>query len=267
MITSISNEHVKNIRKLKDRKFREATLSAYVEGTRQVIEAIQQNLEIEKIILTNTFLSSVNNEKILEVLQGCEAPRMEVTKEVFSSFSLKEGPQGIGAVIRQRWTKLEEHISSFSGVWVCLWEIADPGNLGTILRTMDAVGSSGVILTGNCTDPYDPASIRSSMGAVFSKTLVKSNLEELIVAIRDHAIETIGTSDSANLHYRDARYPTDMLLLMGSERQGIPNQLRDMCSSIVNLPMLGVCDSLNLAVATGVLLYEILDQHSGRTRN
>lgn len=265
MITSLSNESVKSIRKLRDKKYREATGTAYVEGVRQVVEALQQGVVIDKLILSEDFLRMLNDGSVKKLVEKCEAMKLTVSNEVFRSFSLKEGPKGIAAIINQKWTRLAE-IENLQGVWVCLWEIADPGNLGTIIRTMDGVGAKGVILAGNCTDPYDPIAIRASMGSIFSKTLVKSSLTELIEVVEHHKIPVFGTSDSAGLYYRDISYPENMMLMMGSERQGIPQEIGKLCSAIVGLPMIGVCDSLNLAMATGVILYEIFDQHNVHTR-
>ncbi len=262
MITSHSNETVKSIRKLKDRKYRDNTTTAYVEGVRQVIEALKQGVVVEKIILAEAFLQSLHDERIESILENSSITKIVVSDEVFKSFSLKEGPKGIAAVIQQNWKTISEFNDKLSGVWVCLWEIADPGNLGTIIRTLDAAGAKGAILAGNCTDPFDPVSIRASMGAIFSKTLVKSDLAELVEVIKSKSYPVFGTSDSAGLYYRDVKYPDNMILLMGSERQGIPQELGELCSKMVSLPMKGVCDSLNLAVATGIILYEILDQHN-----
>jgi TrmH family RNA methyltransferase len=265
MITSTANESVKAVRKLKERKYRESTGTAYVEGIRQVIEAIQQNTAIEKIIVTDNFLASESNGEVGKTVMDCSAPKMIVSDEVFRSFSLKEGPTGLAAVIHQKWMDVSALSAGISGVWVCLWEVADPGNLGTIMRTMDATGARGLILAGNCTDPYDPTAIRASMGGVFNKILVKSSLDELVNVIQAKELKAYGTSHAAGKYYREAAYPQNMLLIMGSERQGIPARLSELCKTMVSLPMKGVCDSLNLAVATSVMLYEILDQHIRKT--
>jgi len=266
LITSFSNESIKTIRKLRVRKYRDATGTAYVEGVRQVVEALQQGVMIDKLILSEDFLRTLNDESIKNLVEKSNTTLLTVSNEVFRSFSLKEGPKGIVAIIYQKWVQLSE-ICNLHGIWVCLWEIADPGNLGTIIRTMDAVGAKGVILVGNCTDPYDPVAIRASMGGIFTKTLVKSSLTELIAAVEHHKIPIFGTSDSGGLYYRDVNYPENMILVMGSERQGIPQEISKLCNAMVGLPMTGVCDSLNLAVATGVILYEIFDQHNILTGN
>jgi len=261
LITSTANETIKQIRKLRDRKYRDLRASAYVEGIRIVVEAIQQQVEIERILVDESFPSTPGHEEILDLIQIKGIEITDVSDEVFRSLSLKEGPQGISAVVKQKWTSINQVSRQMEGLWVCLWEVADPGNLGTILRTMDGVNATGLILAGNCTDPYDPSAIRASMGAIFTKTLVKSNLEEVVQLINQNNLFSVGTSDSARVNYREIKYSRDMMLVMGSERQGLPQELQAICNEVVALPMLGSCDSLNLAVATGVILYEILNQY------
>lgn len=264
MITSAANESIKAIRKLRDRKYRDETSTAYIEGIRIVLEAVKQQVEIERIILAESFTDLDRHREIVESFLSKGIVVTKVTNDVFRSISLKERPQGISAVVHQQWKPIHTITNTLKGVWVCLWEVADPGNLGTILRTMDAVNATGIILAGNCTDPYDPAAIRAAMGATFTKTLVKSSLNDLIGLIKGSKIFTVGTSDSAEKHYRDVRYCENMVLTMGSERQGMPQELQEACSTMVKLPMLGSCDSLNLAVTTGVILYEILEQNRPR---
>ncbi len=186
---------------------------------------------------------------------------MEVSKSVFSSFSLKEGPQGLAAVMRQKWDNVASIELDPMGLWVGLDSVADPGNLGTIMRTMDAVSAKGIILIDQCTDPYDPLAIRASMGAVFSLKFIKIGSTDYISFIKTKKIFCIGTSDSAKQDYQSVKYPENMILMMGSERQGLHAQLVEICNHVVSIPMTGKSDSLNLAVATGVMLYEVYNQH------
>ncbi len=260
MITSTSNETIKQIRKLRDRKFRDETSSAYVEGIRIVIEAIDQSVVFERIILAQSFTSAPKHLEIVELIQKKHIEITNVSDEVFRSLSHKDGPQGIGAVVKQKWTTIDQVLYPMKGLWVCLWEVADPGNLGTILRTMDAVNATGLILAGNCTDPYDPAAVRASMGAIFTKSLVKSTLNEVVNLVNHDNVFSVATSDAAKVSYRELQYSKDMLLVMGSERQGLPQELEAKCKEVVNIPMLGSCDSLNLAVAAAIVMYEILNQ-------
>ena len=266
MITSSSNEQIKQIRKLRDRKYRSENSLAYIEGVRIVREAIYQDVEIERIITSESFENSVKRAEINSLIKNHHWNKVTVTDDVFQSLSNKERPQGIGAVIKQSWCSFTFFTEHFAGLWVCLWEVADPGNLGTIIRTVDAVGAKGILLLGNCTDPYDPNAVRGSMGALFSRILVKSDLITAVDWIKENRICAYGTSDAAEVHYRDVKYSRDMVIIMGSERQGLPEPLKEVCTELVRIPMLGTSDSLNLAVATGVILYEILDQHELRLK-
>jgi TrmH family RNA methyltransferase len=141
--------------------------------------------------------------------------------------------------------------------------VADPGNLGTILRTCDATGIKGVILLDSCTDPYDPTALRGSMGAIFSVQLIKATLIQFESWVHARRIPVIGASDKAKQNYYSMSYPNPMVLLMGSERQGLDQRHLDLCAEVVSIPMRGRSDSLNLAVATGILLYEM--DHQFRT--
>ncbi|HEX2979947.1 MAG TPA: RNA methyltransferase [Anaerolineaceae bacterium] len=144
--------------------------------------------------------------------------------------------------------------------WVALDSVADPGNLGTILRTNDAVGGAGVILLDHSTDPYDVTAVRASMGAVFSQRLVRASLSEFAAWKQRHSVAVIGTSDAAKMDYHQTHYPSPMVLLMGSEREGLTPQHIAICDLMVAIPMVGRSDSLNLAVATAVVLYEMFNQ-------
>ena len=145
-------------------------------------------------------------------------------------------------------------------LWIALDSVADPGNLGTILRTSDAVGGKGIVLLDHSTDPYDPTAIRASMGAVFSQQLVRASLAEFARWKQHTPCAVIGTSDKAASDYQAVRYPAPLIVLMGSERQGLQEAHYQLCDDVVRIPMMGRSDSLNLAVATAVVLYEVFNQ-------
>jgi TrmH family RNA methyltransferase len=145
--------------------------------------------------------------------------------------------------------------------WVALDAIQDPGNLGTILRTCEATGATGVILLGSTTDPHDPQAVRASMGAVFSQRMVRASWEQFMEWKETSLIGVIGTSGSSVIDYRTVRYPSRMVLLMGSERRGLSVEQQQRCDAVVSIPMVGSVNSLNLGVATGIVLYEIFEQH------
>lgn len=271
MITSLANERIKAIRKLHDRKARQESGLFYVEGLRIVGEVAEhagggraaagRRAEIETLVVAPELLKSDFGRQLVAAQQSQGVPVMEVSSEVFQRISLKEGPQGIAAVVRQRWTPLDAvQLNEQSGIWVALDSVADPGNLGTILRTLDAVGGQGVILLDQSTDPYDPSAVRASMGALFSLSLVKASLAEFAGYKHARGWTVVGTSDKARTDYHAYRYPQPLIVLMGSERQGLQEQHLALCDEVVSIPMLGKSDSLNLAVATAVVLYEILNQ-------
>jgi RNA methyltransferase, TrmH family len=196
-----------------------------------------------------------------EYSRSTKTPIIEVSGEVFQSLSGKDGPQGIGAVVRESFTKMEDIVLQQGDIWVALDSIADPGNLGTILRTNDSAGGKGIFLLDHCTDPYDPSAVRGSMGALFSQKIVKTTLSSFSAWINSNHYPVVGTSDKAEHDYHKTTYPNPIILLMGSERMGLTPAHLELCKDVVAIPMRGRSDSLNLAVATGIVLYEIVDTY------
>ncbi len=264
MITSASNERVKFIRRLQERKARQETGLFYLEGLRIVAEALETGAGIEQVIASPDLLRSPFGQELVSKARERGLDVLEVSAEVFARLSLKEGPQGLAAVVRQRWMTLEDIAPAAGRPWVALDSVADPGNLGTIMRTCDAAGGAGLILLDQSTDPYDPSAVRASMGALFDQQIVRAGFEEFAAWVRKSNCAVIGTSDAAEQDYHAFAYPDPLVLLMGSERQGLQPHHLALCSAVVSIPMLGKSDSLNLAVATAVVLYEILNQRRDR---
>ena len=146
---------------------------------------------------------------------------------------------------------------SADGLWVALEGVRDPGNLGTIIRTADAVGAGGVILIGNCVDAYARETVRATMGSIFNVPLARMTLEECLPWVARWAGDIVGTQLAATEDFRARGYRAPTLLLMGSEGPGLSSELSAVCTRLVKIPMAGQLDSLNLAVATGLMLYEI----------
>jgi TrmH family RNA methyltransferase len=261
IISSFSNSKIKGIRALRQRKARAQTGLAFVEGIRIVTDAIQHPNDIETLVVAPELLTSAFARELVEAQRQAGIPCLDVSEEVLRSLSQKDGPQGLGAVIRQRWEPLEQARLTDGFCWVALDAVQDPGNLGTILRTCDAVGCAGVMLLGQSTDPYDPEALRASMGAIFSQRLIKTSFDAFAAWKQQHDYRVIGTSDAANREYNTAAYSFPLILLMGSERQGLSPAQQALCDIVVSIPMVGKSDSLNLAVATSVTLYELFRQH------
>lgn len=260
MITSRSNPRVVRARGLRRRADRDASGLCLVEGIRVVYEAERQRAAIEELVVAPDLLRSDLAWNLVQRIQSRGTPTLEVSAEVFASISSRDGPRGIAAVVRQRWTSLADAEPGDSLGWVALDAVQDPGNLGTILRTCDAVGSAGVILLGDTADPYDPSAVRSSTGAVFTRRLVRASFDQLVEWKRSRGARLVGASGRAALGYRAAVYRPPFVLVMGSEQKGLPESALALCDAAVSIPMLGSCDSLNLAVATSVILYEALHQ-------
>lgn len=264
MITSLTNQSIKTIRGLREKKGRNATGLFLIEGLRIVAEALELSDKVETVIISPDLLTSDFGKTLVSDQAKRGMDILEVSEDVFKSISGKDGPQGLAAVVRQCWSDLQSIQYKPGDLWVALDSVADPGNLGTILRTLDAVGGSGVILLDNSTDPYDPTALRASMGAVFSNQFVRSSFSDFAEWAFETGFPVIGTSDKAELDYHSIDYPDPIIILMGSERRGLNQPAMDLCKAMVKIPMVGRSDSLNLAVATGVVLYEIFNQRRNR---
>ena len=256
-ITSRSNPAIKLIRSLRVRKERDRAGLFIIEGVRLAVEAVQLGADIQTLIVAPELLKSPIALETIEQQRRRGASVIEVSPDVFDAISDKEGPQGIGAVVRQRWEPLDAVQPGDELCWVALDEPQDPGNIGTILRTADATGCAGIILLGHTADPYDPSALRASMGAVFSQRLVRAGFDDLLAWKRATGCALVGTSDRGQDEYRAAAYRFPLVLLMGSEREGLSAEQQAACDLVVRIPMAGRSDSLNLAVATGVMLYEL----------
>ena len=263
MITSPSNAHVKQVRALRQRKERERTGLYFAEGIRIVTEAVALSAGVETLVAAPELLKSAHARALVAVQSAQGVPVLELSAEVFAGLSSRDGPQGLGAVLRQRTEALDNVTPGAERCWVALDAAQDPGNIGTILRTSDAVGGAGLILLGHAADPYDPAAVRASMGALFAQRIVRADWESFAAWKLRHAVTVMGTSDKAEQDYRGAVYSPPLVLLMGSEREGLSLAQQAVCDRMVRIPMVGRSDSLNLAVATALVLYEAFYRRGG----
>ena len=263
VISSVHNARVKQLRALANRKERDRTGLFLIEGARAVGEAVQAQAAIEWLVVAPALLTSPFGWELVAAQRAAGVPCVEVTTEVFQVFEgvgFSGGLQGLGAVVRQHWQTLASLEFSSERCWVALDAIQYPGNLGTILRTSDAVGGAGVILLGPATDPYHPAAVRASLGAIFSQHLIRAGFAEFAAWKERHGWRVVGTSPAATVDYRTLPYQPPVVLLMGSERRGLSPPQQALCDTVVRIPMVGRSDSLNLGVATSLLLYEVFRQ-------
>lgn len=260
-ITSSTNPKIKKARSLRQHKFRAETGLFLIEGIHHLGSAIEAGFVLEEIFYCPELLDSPFAWKIIEQQNAVGIPCYPVSEIVFQSLADKENPSGIIGVGQQTRQVLSE-LSPTNFPWgVALVSPQDPGNVGTILRTIDAVGTSGLILLEQSVDVWHPTSIRASMGAIFWHPIVTTSFEDFSDWAHQSRYSIFGTSAHAELDYRQDVFDSPpLILLMGSERAGLTPEQSKACQAMVSLPMHGRVTSLNLAVAAGVMLYTISAQ-------
>lgn len=254
-ITSLQNPVVKLVRSLDMRKARKETGLFVAEGGKVVATARDQGWTPQMLLMTDGLDVSPMRAELLAWGRGHGADCVEFSEPVFAKIAARDNPQSLIGVFAQRWADLPQAPAA-ADVWVALEDVRDPGNLGTIIRTADAVGARGVILVGNCCDPYSREAVRATMGSIFSVAVVRMDPASFAARAAAWPGEVIGTHLSATSDFRTP-YGGPVLLLMGSEGPGLSPELAALCSRLVKIPMAGSADSLNLAIATSLMLYEI----------
>lgn len=257
VITSAANAEVKLLRSLHDRKYRKKTGWFLAEGMRICTEAVQLGYAPARLV----YAAGREGEPGLSALiQACRAAGgrvLPVTQDLLSRISRKDNAQMVIGAFAQKWASLDDTQNDPAGCWVALDRVRDPGNLGTIMRTADAVAARGIILIDDCTDPYSVEAVRASMGAVFNVGLVQTSTADFAGFCGRWPGQVIGTALPASSDYRAANWAQPLILLMGNEQAGLTDELTSLCTQLVRLPMKGRSDSLNLAVATGICLYQM----------
>jgi RNA methyltransferase, TrmH family len=258
-LTSPSNPKIKQIRALRQRKEREASGLFVVEGIRHVGEAVEAGAEFAYGCYAPESLTSDYARGVIQTLEGRGTPMFTVASEVFATLAEKDNPQGLLAVLRRPQHSLHQLSPQKSPWLVALVAPQDPGNIGTILRTVDAVGASGLILLDQSADAYQPGAVRASMGTLFWVPVVNATFQEFARWVAQGGYTLYGTSAHGSVPYEQIpQYTQPLILLMGSEREGLTPEQTRVCHQLLRLPMKGHATSLNLAVATGVMLYNML---------
>lgn len=258
MITSFSNPLIKLIKRLRQRKYRQEEGVFFIEGLRVVLTAVEQHAVIETLVYALPLLTSEAGRQAIERLQRQGVDCVEVAPAVFESISERDNPTGLGAIVKMAWHELADLMVGERAIYVAVEDTADPGNLGTILRTMDAAGAAGLIVVGQSTDPFHPTAVKASMGTLFTVPLSRAaDMESLLTWAQENGLQTVATSAKAKQVYWQAAYRFPVLLLMGSEREGLGKGVLEAADLAVTIPMHGSASSLNVAVATSLLLYEL----------
>ena len=257
IISSKDNELVKHIKKLKDKKYRDESNEYIVEGVKLIEEAVNENAKIKKIIIcedtTRTYEIPTN-----VMLEIAKYECIYVTDKIFSSITQVTNPQGIMAIIEKN--AKNQEIDYSQDIIVALDDVQDPGNLGTILRTVDSIGLNQIIVSKETADAFNPKVVRSTMGAIFRiKVIEVEDLKEAIKVIKKHHFKLMVTS----LQTENSIYDIDFrkkIIVIGNESNGVSNEIQNMADEKAKIPMLGKTESLNASVAAGIVMYEYVRQ-------
>ncbi len=258
IITSLQNDRVKAVRALEMRKVRRETGLFVAEGVSILETARQAGFRPETLVYLKGSEREGVTKRLVDdaVVDGVEC--LEVSAAVLGKLASKDNPQSVMGVFRQRWSSLPKpDEDAASSVWLALDEIRDPGNLGSIVRTVDAVGAEGIILIDQCCDPYSHEAVRASMGSIFSVQLARAEQMDFCTWCETWPGDVVGLHLKGQEDFREVAYRQPVLVLMGSEGRGLSAALSDRCSKLVKIPMAGTLDSLNLSVATALTLYQV----------
>ncbi|MGI9170686.1 MAG: TrmH family RNA methyltransferase [Caulobacteraceae bacterium] len=252
-ITSLTNPAVKAARALHFRKSREESGLFLAEGLKIVAEAVESG-RAPRLMLHGR---SAAGHPLLRRAAAVAGETVEVTPAILAKISRRDNPQAVLGVFEQAYTPLADLRPADARCWVALQAVRDPGNLGTIVRTADAAGCGAVILVGDCCDPYSVEAVRATMGSIFAVKIARCGVDAFLAWRKEWPGAVVGAMLGATADFRAAPYRDPTLILMGNEQSGLPPGLESICDLTVKIPMRGRADSLNLAVATGLMIYAV----------
>ncbi|CAN7163584.1 RNA methyltransferase [Phenylobacterium sp. LjRoot225] len=253
-VTSLANTTVKAVRALHLRKERDETGLFVAEGLKNVTEGVDLG-HAPRILMHGRDADHPLLTQAIAATLAAGGEVIEVTQDILAKVSRRDNPQAVVGVFAQTFRPLAEVDPKAAPCFVALHRVRDPGNLGTIVRTADAAGCGGVILVGECCDPYSVEAVRATMGSIFAVPLTRASEAEFADWRKSWPGSVVGTLLSATVDHRGADYRKPALVLMGNEQQGLPPEMAALCDVAVKIPMRGRADSLNLSVATGIMIY------------
>jgi len=256
-VTAFSNATVKRLRSLRDKKARKAEGLFLAEGLRIIAEARDSGRLPEIVMFSPEGAKHPLAAEIIAAMEAAGGDAIETTPDILAKTSGKDNPQMLVAAYRQPETHLDALDRSRAPLWLATQALRDPGNIGTILRTGDAVGAGGLILIDDSADPYSVEAVRASMGAIFTQQVAKASWAEFVSWLRSGAGQLVGTSLNADRDYLEVDYQDACFLLIGNEQQGLPPAYEEECDVLVKIPMAGRADSLNAAIAAAVMAFQV----------
>ena len=256
-VTSLANPIIKDIKALSQKKGREETGTFMAEGLKLVIDALELGWAINTLIYAKNAKDKPLVTKVAARTVAAGGLVLEVSEKVLSAITRRDNPQMVVGVFKTKWRSLSDIRPAANETYIALDRVRDPGNLGTIIRTADAAGASGVILVGECTDPFSLETVRATMGSVFALPVTRATPEEFLAWKKGAGVSVVATHLAGAVDYRKVDYKKKpIVVLMGNEQQGLPDQLAKEADQLARIPQAGLADSLNLAVATAVMLFE-----------
>ncbi len=261
MITSSSNSIIKEIKSLHRKKDRWIKKAFFVEGIRAVEESILSNARIAYIVYSDMLFHIKGGEQLFNRIDQNTYKLNYISDKLFNEVSDTEAPQGILAVVEYDLKNINDILKKKGNFLILLDKVQDPGNMGTIIRTADAFGSNGVIVTEGCVDIFNPKTIRSTMGSVFHIPLLYyKSASDAIKDLKEKGIRIITTSLDAKEYCFDVELKSDFALIIGNEASGVSEEVVDESDLLIKIPMPGNAESLNAAIASSVIMYEVLRQ-------
>ena len=256
-ITSFSNATVKRLRALRDKKARRGEGLFLAEGLRIIAEAREAGRLPEIVAFAEAGARHKLAAEIIAEVEAAGGDAILTSPDILTKMSGKDNPQALIAAYTQHDTDLAALDRTAADLWFVAQAMRDPGNIGTLLRTGDAVGAGGVILVDDCADPFSVETVRASMGALFTQKIARAGWDEFVAWLRGGAGQLVGTSLNTDADYYDAPYQKPCFLLIGNESQGLPEAYERECDLLVKIPMHGKADSLNAAVAAAVTAFQV----------
>ena len=259
-ITSFSNPTIKALRSLRDKKHRQRERRFLAEGLRLLTDARESGRVPEVLVMASKRDRHPLIDALERAVEAAGGDVIETTPDILSKITGKDNPQAVAGAFAEWDTSLGTIERETAPIWLVAQALRDPGNLGTMLRTGDAVGAGGLILLDDCTDPFSVEAVRASMGALFTQKIARANGGDFLDWLRAGPGQLVGTSLRTETDYQAPAYAAPVFILTGNEARGLPEAYEDACDILVRMPMMGKADSLNAAVATAVMAYEVLNQ-------
>lgn len=260
LITSSQNPKIKAISHLKNRRDRDETGLFLIEGYRELKRAMEGKVVVEQLFICPELFLGSNEPQLIQEVRASGAEIISCPAHLFEKFSYRDRPDGLVAIAKQMHRTLQDIAAPT--FLVIAESIEKPGNLGTILRSSDGVGADGVIVCDRCTDIYNPNVVRASVGTLFTLPVVEAGSAETLQWLKEHKVQIVAATPAASAVFTEVDLTGPVAIVVGTEQLGLSNLWMEQADIQVKIPMRGVADSLNVATATTLLLYEVVRQRS-----